>query len=85
MPDRIHMCISIPPKYSAPHAVGFINGKSAIAIARQLGREGNLTGKSFRARGYFVSTVGLDEERVRAYIRDQNMENARHDQLKLAM
>ena len=65
MPYRIHMCISIPPKYSAPHAVGFIKGKSAIAIARQLGGGNNFPGESFWARGYFVSMVGLDEERAR--------------------
>lgn len=60
MLDHIHMCISIPLKYSVSHVVGFIKGKSAIAIARQLGRGRNFTGESFWARGYFVSTVGLD-------------------------
>ena len=85
MLDHIHMCISIPPKYSVPHVVGFIKGKSAIAIARQLGRGRNFTGESFWARGYFVSTVGLDEEMVRAYIRDQEKEDERYDQLKLGM
>ena len=79
------MCISIPPKYLVSHVVGFIKGKSAIAIARQLGRGRNLTGESFWARGYFVSTVGLDEEMVRAYIRDQEKEDERYDQLKLGM
>ena len=82
---HIHMCISIPPKYSVSHVVGFIKGKSAIAIARQLGRGRNFTGESFWARGYFVSTVGLDEEMVRAYIRDQEKEDERYDQLKLGM
>ena len=71
MLGHIHMCISIPPKYSLSHVVGFIKGKSAIAIARQLGRRKNFTGENFWVRGYFVSTVGLDEEMVRAYIRDQ--------------
>ena len=82
---HIHMCISIPPKYSVSHVVGFIKGKSAIAIARQLGRGRNFTGESFWARGYFVSTVGLDEEMVRAYIRDQEKEGERYDQLKLGI
>jgi len=59
------MCISIPPKYSTPHAVDFIKGKNAIAIARQLGRGNNFPGESFWARGYFISTIGLDEEMVR--------------------
>ena len=85
MLDHIHVCISIPPKYSVSHVVGFIKGKSAIAIARQLGRRKNFTGENFLARGYFVSTVGLDEEMVRAYIRDQEKEDERYDQLKLDM
>ncbi len=85
MLDHIHMCISIPPKYSVSHVVGFIKGKSAIAIARQLGRRRNFTGENFWARGYFVSTVGLDEEMVRSYIRDQEEEDERYDQLKLGM
>lgn len=83
MVDHIHMCISTPPKYSVSHVVGFIKGKSAIAIARQFGRKRNFTGESFWARGYFVSTVGLDEEMVRAYIREQEKEDERYDQLKL--
>ena len=85
MLDHIHMCISIPPEYSVSHMVGFIKGKSAIAIAHQLGRRKNFTGESFWARGYFVSTVGLNEEMVRAYIRDQEKEDERYDQLKLDM
>ena len=85
MLDHIHVCISIPPKYSVSHVVGFIKGKSAIAIARQLGRRKNFRGENFWARGYFVSTVGLDEEMVRAYIRDQEKEDERYDQLKLDM
>ena len=83
MLDHIHMCISIPPKYSVSHVVGFIKGKSAIAIARQLGRGRNFLGESFWARGYLVSTVGLDKEVVRAYIRDQEKEDERYYQLKL--
>ena len=85
MQDHIHMCISIPPKYSVSHVIGFIKGKSAIAIARQFGRRRNFTGESFWARGYFVSTVGLDEEMVRAYIREQEKEDERYDHLKLDM
>ena len=87
MLDHIHMCISIPPKYSVSHVVGFIKDKSAvaIAIAHQLGRGRNFTGESFWARGYFVSTVELDEEMVRGYIRDQEKEDERYDQLKLGI
>jgi len=83
MLDHIHMCISIPPKYSVSHVVGFIKGKSAISISRQFGRKRNFTGESFWARGYFVSTVGLDEEMVRAYIRKQEKEDERIDQMRL--
>ena len=64
--DHVHVCISIPPKYAVSSVVGFIKGKSAIWIARNLmGRKRNFTGENFWARGYFVSTVGLDEEVVR--------------------
>lgn len=76
-------CVSIPPKYSVSQVFGFIKGKSAIAIARQFGRKRNFTGESFWARGYFVSTVGLDEKLVRAYIREQEKEDERYDHLKL--
>jgi putative transposase len=72
MTDHIHMCIEIPPKHSVATLIGFIKGKSAIAIARQFGgRERNFTGEHFWARGYAVSTVGFELEQVRAYIRDQ--------------
>ena len=84
MPDHIHMCISIPPKYAVSNVVGYIKGKSAIQIARKWGgRSRNFTGENFWARGYFVSTVGLDEAMVRAYIRHQETEDKRHDQMKL--
>jgi putative transposase len=64
--------------------VGFIKGKSAISIARNLmGRRRNFTGENFWARGYFVTTVGIDEEAVKKYIRDQEEEDERLDQLKL--
>ncbi|MEH8164668.1 IS200/IS605 family transposase [Aeromonas allosaccharophila] len=70
MSDHVHICISIPPKYSVSNVVGYIKGKSAISIARHfMGKSRNFTGESFWARGYFVSTVGLEEEMVRAYIR----------------
>ena len=82
--DHVHMCLSIPPKHAVSHVVGYIKGKSAIQIARKFGgRQRNFTGKNFWARGYFVSTVGLDEEIVRAYIRHQDAEDARYDQMRL--
>lgn len=84
MPDHIHICLSIPPKYSVSNVVGYLKGKSAIAIARRFGgRKQNFTGEVFWARGYFVSTVGLDEEMVRAYIRHQEEVDERYDQMKL--
>ena len=86
MSDHVHICLSIPPKYSVSNVVGYIKGKSAIAIARHFGgRERNFTGEVFWARGYFVSTVGLDEEMVREYIRNQEREDERYDQMKLGL
>jgi len=82
MPDHVHMCISIPPKHSVLYVVGYIKGRSAISIARRfMGKTKNFTGENFWARGYFVSTVGLDEEVVRAYIRSQEKEDEHYDQL----
>ena len=69
-PDHVHMCLSVPPKYSIAHAIGFLKGKSAVRLHRGLG-ERRLTGLHFWARGYCVSTVGLDEESIRNYIREQ--------------
>lgn len=84
MPDHVHIMLSIPPKYSVSQVVGFIKGKSAIQIARNFqGRKKNFVGQNFWARGYYVSTVGKDEEAVRAYIQNQEREDKRLDQLKL--
>ena len=84
MSDHVHMCISIPPKYAVSKVVGYIKGKSAIQIARKFGgRQKNFTEEHFWARGYFVSTVGLDENIVRAYIRNQEEEDERYEQMKL--
>ena len=72
MPDHVHMCISIPPKHAVASIIGYIKGKSAIAIARQFGgRDRNFTGAHFWAKGYAVSTVGFELEQVRKYIREQ--------------
>jgi putative transposase len=84
LPDHVHMLISIPPKYAVSQVVGFVKGKSAIQIARTfLGRRKNFVGHHFWARGYFVSTVGIDEETIRAYIKAQEEEDRRLDQLNL--
>jgi putative transposase len=81
--DHMHMCVSIPPKFAVSNVVGYIKGKSAISIARNImGKKKNFTGDYFWARGFFVSTVGLDEEAVRKYIREQEKEDERLDQLK---
>ena len=85
MPDHVHMCISIPPKYAVSNVVGYIKGKSAIHIARQFGKKRNFTGQAFWARGYYVSTVGLDEATIRTYIRNQELEEERHEQLKMSV
>ncbi|MFO7607534.1 MAG: IS200/IS605 family transposase [Desulfurivibrionaceae bacterium] len=83
-PGHIHVLISIPPKYSVAQIIGYIKGKSAIHIARTyLGQRKNYTGMSFWARGYFVSTVGTDEEIVRSYIQKQEKEDQRIEQLTI--
>ena len=84
MADHVHMVVSIPPKYAVSQVVGFVKGKSAIHIARTFsGHKRNFTGQNFWARGYFVSTVGKDEQAVREYIRQQEAEDRRLDQLHL--
>ena len=84
MPDHVHMIIAIPPKYAVSQVVGLIKGKSAIYLARNYGeRSRNFVGQHFWARGYFVSTVGRDEEMIREYIRHQEEEDKRLDQMQL--
>jgi putative transposase len=84
MPDHVHMMISIPPKYAVSEVVGYIKGKSAIHLARVYGeRKQNFVGQHFWARGYMVSTVGRDETVIREYIRNQEEEDKRLDQLNL--
>ena len=83
-PDHVHMLVSIPPKYAVAAIVGYLKGKSAIHSARTYrGKARNFTGENFWARGYFVSTVGADEDALREYLRDQEQEDIRLDQLKL--
>jgi putative transposase len=78
------MLIEIPPKYSAAQAVGYIKGKSAIAIARPyVGKQKNFTGQNIWARGYYVTTVGRDEAAIRKYIQAQEAEDKRLDQLEM--
>jgi len=82
--DHVHMLISIPPKYAVSQVIGYIKGKSAIHIARTVGgRRRNFTGQHFWARGYFASTVGRDEKAIREYIRRQEAEDRRLDQMQM--
>ena len=84
MADHVHMLLSIPPKYAVSQVVGFIKGKSAIHLARVYGEQKrNFVGQHFWARGYYVSTVGRDETVIREYIKKQEAEDARLDQLAL--
>ena len=84
MPDHVHMLISIPPKYAVSQVIGYMKGKSAIHLARVYGeRKRNFVGQHFWARGYFVSTVGRDEDTIREYIRNQEHEDKRLDQMNL--
>ncbi|CAM3213405.1 IS200/IS605 family transposase [Vibrio rarus] len=86
MKDHVHMCISVPPKYSVFNVVGYLKGKSAISIAKKFrGRQRNFNGEHFWARGYFVSTVGLDEATVLEYIRNQEQEDEHRVQLKFGI
>ena len=80
MPDHVHMLIQIPPKHSVSCVVGYIKGKSAIWVARNwYGRQRNFGGEHFWARGFYASTVGRDEEVIRAYIRDQEKRDREED------
>ena len=78
--DHVHMMLKIPPKYSVSEVVGYIKGKSAIAVARQFGgRKQNFSGERFWARGYAVSTVGFEESQIKFYIRNQQQLDGKGD------
>jgi putative transposase len=81
--DHVHMVLSIPPKYSVSQVVGYVKGKSAIWVARTSGRNRNFVGQHFWARGYYVSTVGLNEEAIREYVRSQEEADEKLDQLRM--
>ncbi|GAB6905318.1 transposase [Desulfosarcina cetonica] len=84
MEDHVHMLVSIPPKHAVSQVIGYLKGKSAIYIARvYMGQKRNYKGQHFWARGYHVSTVGRDEETIRKYIREQEQEDRRLDQLQM--
>ena len=78
--DHIHLCISVPPKYALSTMVGYLKGKSAMVVFEKYSKvKRNFKGHSFWARGYYISTVGLDEARVRKYIQDQEMNDSVSD------
>jgi putative transposase len=82
--DHVHMLIQIPPKYSVSQVVGYLKGKSAIRMARDfMGRYKSFKGYNFWARGYFVSTIGLDEDAIREYIQHQELNDQKLDQQRL--
>ena len=71
MPDHVHMCLEIPPKYSVSEFIGKLKGKSTILLHHRYGRKKNFKGLNFWSRGYCVSTIGLKEAQVLEYIRAQ--------------
>lgn len=84
MNDHVHMVISIPPKHSVSNIVGFLKGKSSIWIAQNIGnKQQNFVGHRFWARGYFASTIGLNEDVVRKYVQNQESDDKKQDQLAL--
>ncbi len=83
MPDHVHMLISIPPKYSVAHVVGFLKGKTALYVAHKHARKRKYRGYHFWARGYFVSTTGYNEQVVRRYIRNQEKQDKATDSADL--
>jgi putative transposase len=86
MPDHVHILIWVPPQYSVSEVVGYLKGKSSIWIAQNVERKmRNFLGHRFWARGYYVSTVGGDEEKIRAYIRNQELADQQLDQLQLTL
>ena len=82
-PDHIHMVLSIPPKYSVANTLGFLKGKSAVRIHRELMKVRRVTNLHFWSVGYCVSTIGLDEATIRKYVRDQDERDRRLDQPEL--
>ena len=82
--DHVHMLLSVPPRYSIAMTLGFLKGKSAVRVHRDLLKmKGTLFGRSFWARGYCVSTVGLDEAAIRKYIQEQEQHQRDQEQGEL--
>ncbi len=86
MPDHVHILISIPPKYSVAEVAGYLKGQSLIWVAQNVERKTqNYLGHTFWARGYFVSTIGRDEEVICAYIKNEEMADKQLDQMQLKL
>jgi putative transposase len=85
MADHVHVVLSIPPKFSVARVIGFVKGKSAVRVHRELLRERRMTGLHFWATGYSVSTVGMDEEAIRKYVREQEQQDRDLEQLELGL
>ncbi len=86
MKGHVHMCISVLPKYAVSNVVGYLKGKSTISIAKKFrGRQRNFNGEYFWTRGFYVSTVGLDEDMVLEYIRNQEKEDEHRDQIRFGI
>ena len=86
MTDHVHLCVSVPPKYSVANVVGRMKGKSAIRVPQEyLGRAQNFTGFHFWSRGYCVSTVGFEEQQILDYIREQEEHEKKEEQLSLLL
>ena len=86
MADHVHMLISIPPKYSVAEIIGYLKGKSSIWVAQNVERKmRNFLGHKFWARGYYVTTVGRDEEVIRLYIKNQELADKHLDQLEMKL
>ena len=83
MLDHVHMVLSIPPKYSVANTLGFLKGKSAVRIHRELMKHRRMSGLHFWAAGYCVSTIGLNEETIRRYVREQDERDRRLNQGEL--
>jgi len=86
MPDHVHMLLSIPQKYSVAETIGYLKGKSSIWIAQNVEKKmSNFVGHKFWVRGCFVTTLGRDEEMIRAYMKNQELADQQLDQLELTL
>ncbi len=82
--DHVHMYLSVPPKYSPSHTMKILKGKSAERLRKEFPELGKrYWGMHLWARGYFVSTVGINSEVIREYVKNQEDEQIREEQRRL--